>query len=210
MKRRTLLAVLSLAPWVPAIAAAPVGSDLKPYREVPRVAKYASARRNLAFVSFDCPVCRQFFAPIAKWGATLPKPWSMDIVPVITSDLGMVAAHRAWRTVVAMPNANTFAFADALFTAVQDRGLRLDNPRTYATALVSSGIDVQAFGAAFKQQNDQLAEIVQAMQAFQIDAVPALAIAGRYVITPDSTNGNQDQFMTLASALQSGVMRGML
>jgi len=209
VKRREFVGLLGLAPWLPAIGADAV-QDLKPYREVRKVARYATAKRNLAFVSFDCPVCRQYFAPLLHWGRTLPKQWSMEVVPVITRDLGFVVAHRAWAAAGSVPGANLGNFAQALFATVQDQRMSLDNPATYRAALALAGIDAKAFGLAFKGQTESLDTVIEAMQAFQIDAVPALAIAGRFVITPDHTNGNREQFITLASAIQSGVMRGIL
>ena len=37
--------------------------------------------------------------------------------------------------------------------------------------------------------------------AYQISATPSFAIGGRYVVTPDDTNGDRDLFFRLAAAM---------
>jgi len=218
MKRRDFLAALSVLPASRVLAARPgspgampTEQDIKPYREVATVERYVTRKLNLAFIAFDCPVSRTFFSAIKRWGDTLPPPWKLQIVPAITQDLGSVVANRTWRTVSTLPGANSAAFATALFDLVQGQGLALDNPATYRQALRAAGVNAKAFGVAFQKfERADFRDAVDAMMTFKVDAVPSLAIGGRFVITPDQTGENPEQFIGLANAMMSGVLRGMI
>jgi thiol:disulfide interchange protein DsbA len=50
---------------------------------------------------------------------------------------------------------------------------------------------------------DRIRRGVEKLAAYRIQTTPSLAIAGRYVVTPDATQGDADLFLRLASGLLS-------
>ena len=52
-------------------------------------------------------------------------------------------------------------------------------------------------------QVDRLQRAMAKLAVYRIQSTPSLTIAGRYVVTPDDTQGDADLFLRLASGLLS-------
>jgi thiol:disulfide interchange protein DsbA len=50
---------------------------------------------------------------------------------------------------------------------------------------------------------DRIGRAVEKLVAYRVQSTPSLAIAGRYVVTLDDTQGDTDLFLRLASGLLS-------
>ncbi len=208
MKRRAFLlgssALLMQGRGVVAPAAAPAASVLSkaegPYSEVAPVGE--DARRCIAFFQFNCPHCRDLHPLLGRWGRSLPKGVGFEFLPVVTSDRGQIMAARAWYAAVLAAPSRLDAFAERAYTLVQDGRMSLDAGATWETAARHAG--VSDFMRAWERVPvDRIGRAVEKLAAYRVQSTPSLAIAGRYVVTLDTTQGDADLFLRLSSGLLS-------
>lgn len=167
----------------------------------------AERNRVMHFFAFTCPACRQYHESITRWGRTLPKDWTFEAVPIVTSDVGSMAAARAWYAVQAAAPGKREVFADALYSVVQDEGGGLSQEAVYARAVAFAGVDPDKFVRAWRKVGEApLQRIALKMAEYRLTSTPTLGVGGRYVITPENTNGNMDLFIRLASGVVSKVL----
>lgn len=206
MNRRSFLVQAGALLAVPALASAqriaPAQAQM-PFREVGF--RLADSRKVLCFFSFTCPVCAAYHASVAQWGESLPPGWKLEFVPVTLPQRETVIAARAYFAALKADPAKIYDFVGSAYTQIQQQGMKQDDPRTWATAARMARIthfeeqwEKISTGAVKKPYDDLL--------AYQIAATPSLAIGGRYVITPDDTNGDRDLFFRLAAAMVSKSM----
>lgn len=176
-----------------------------PYKEVPYTPE--ERRRVMHFFSFSCPVCRQYQEPIVRWGRTLPREYDFESTPIVTGDVGNMAAARAWQALKVAAPGKTDIFADALYALVQDDGRSLSQEATLAMAVRMAGVDSTKFVKAWAAVSElSLQRIAAKMAEYRLTSTPSIGVGGRYVITPDNTNGNQELFIKLASGVVSKTM----
>jgi thiol:disulfide interchange protein DsbA len=174
-----------------------------PFREVGF--RLADSRKVLCFFSFTCPVCAAYHASVAQWGESLPPGWKLEFVPVTLPQRETVIAARAYFAALKSDPAKIYDFVGSAYSQIQQHGMKQDDPRTWAEAARIARITrfdenwgKISTGAVKKPYDDLI--------AYQISATPSLAIGGRYVITPDDTNGDRDLFFRLAAAMVSKSM----
>ncbi|WP_225934843.1 MULTISPECIES: thioredoxin domain-containing protein [unclassified Cupriavidus] len=176
-----------------------------PYREVPREAE--DSKKVLIFISLTCPVCAAYHEQIAKWALSLPKGWSAEFVPVVEAHRDTVIAARAFYAAKALNATYLPAFLSYAYSAIQDRGMPVSDGKTWS--FIASSSHLQGFDAAWKNVNPATVQAAfNKLIRYRIDATPSIAIGGRYVITPDSTNGDQELFFKLANGMVSKAMTG--
>lgn len=205
MDRRSLLKrglILPLA--VPAVALARPSSDNipLPYSEVGPI--LTDARKCLHVFQFSCGHCRRFHGPLVAWGRTLPKAYQFVSVPLVLPDRDHVTAARAWYAVSNIAPTHLDAFAEAAFQAIIDRGMPMSSAKTWAQSVERAGVPSAEFVKAWgKVDERRLSESLDLLSKYRIQSTPSLAIGGRYVITPDNTQGDMELFIKLASGLVS-------
>ena len=187
----------------PAAAPAPAASTL-PYAEVSPVG--ADARRCIAFFQFTCPHCRDLHPSLVRWGGSLPRGVGFEFMPVLVPaappDRGQVMAVRAWYAVAQAAPSRLEAFAESAYALVQDGRMSLDAGATWEAAARQAGIS--DFMRAWERVPvDRIGRAVEKLVAYRVQSTPSLAIAGRYVVTLDDTQGDTDLFLRLASGLLS-------
>jgi thiol:disulfide interchange protein DsbA len=187
----------------PAAAAAPSASTL-PYAEVPPIGE--DARRCIAFFQFACPHCRDLHPSLVRWGRSLPRGVGFEFMPVVAPstplDRGQVMAARAWYAVAQAAPSRLEAFAESAYALVQDGRMSLEAGSTWEAAARQAG--VSDISRAWKRVPvDRLQRALEKLAAYRIQSTPSLAIAGRYVVTLDNTQGDAELFLRLASGLLS-------
>ncbi|RZI60398.1 MAG: thiol:disulfide interchange protein DsbA/DsbL [Pseudomonas sp.] len=206
MNRRSFLVQAGALLAVPALASAqkiaPSQAQM-PFREVGF--RLADSRKVLCFFSFTCPVCAAYHASVAQWGESLPPGWKLEFVPVTLPQRETVIAARAYFAALMADSAKIYDFVGSAYTQIQQHGMKQDDPRTWAEAARIARITrfeenwgKISTGAVKKPYDDLI--------AYQVSATPSLVIGGRYVITPDDTNGDRDLFFRLAAAMVSKSM----
>ncbi len=206
MRRRAFL--LRTSAWLlqacacsAAAAVASVPSNAEgPYSEVAPVGE--DARRCIAYFQFDCPHCRALHPLLERWGRSLPNGVGFEFMPVVTSERGQIMAARAWYAVAMAAPSRLDAFADRAYALVQDGRMRLDAGATWEAAARQAG--VRDFMRAWERVPvERIGRVVEKLAAYRVKSTPSLAIAGRYVVTLDDTQGDAELYLRLASGLLS-------
>ena len=151
------------------------------------------------FFWYGCPHCHALEPALEAWSAKQPADVAFRRMPVIFG-----ALHEA--------HARMFFALDALgqlptvhkriFAALHVQRRRLDKFDDIAAFVAEQGVDKQKFGEAYNafgvaskvKQSQQLA------QAYALDGVPALGIAGRF-LTAGSMAGSNERALQVADSL---------
>lgn len=201
MQRRDfILSLLMATAGLPLSSANAIAATGMPYREVKVSGDY---NRVIFFFDFNCPICRDVHYRIFNWGRSLPKSVQFEPLLVCPPTTEYMMALRAWYIVAKLSPEKIDQFADAVYTQVQDNGKRLDTADIWLTVVAKLGIPNQFFDEWKKFDTSLIRRAGGKYYGYDITATPALAIAGRYLITPDNTNGDMALFLQLANGLVS-------
>ena len=176
--------------------------DQRPYIELaPPISE--DLQKVLTFFSFSCPFCRLQHDAIANWATGLPTKYLQhEFVPVVTDKQTMTAAiiYYAARRQYPKPR-DLQAFMGRAYMAIQDGNKSMTDPKTWVPLLA------RPFAA-----NDHKTDVIAAAKRlvdYQITNTPSIAMAGRYVITPEIVNGRTDTFIQLANGVASMALSSM-
>jgi len=172
------LAGVPLGAWAQG-PAPKAGEDYKVLQRPAPVDAPAGVVEVVEFFWYSCPHCAAFEPALAAWVKRLPAGVSFRRIPVAFSD--------------------TYAPQQRLFYALQSLGLleklhervfaaihverqRLVQPEAIADWVARQGVDKAKFQEAFGSfgVNAQATRANQLMEAYRVEGVPALGIAGRY------------------------------
>lgn len=146
----------------------------------------------LEFFSYGCPHCGSLNPLLKQWEATLPEDVVLRRVPIT---FGRQAWANLARLFYALENLEQLERLDqAVFTALHDQRIKLYTEPAILDWLNDKEIDIQRFKDVFSSfdiqtklgRSDYLAE------RYQIDAVPTLAVAGRYAVLGHKAKGMPD------------------
>jgi thiol:disulfide interchange protein DsbA len=183
--RRSLVAVLALAPLAARAAPDHDKHDQRPYTELkPAQPVDATDKIEVAeFFWYGCPHCYKFEPMLEVWVQRLPRDVAFRRIPAILNArwendaaiyyafeaLNMVGLHRP--------------FSDA----IHGERLRSDDPKALAAWLKNRGLEPARFDQTLKSFGVQ-ARVKRARQlsvGYKIEGVPALAVHGRYTISTE-------------------------
>jgi thiol:disulfide interchange protein DsbA len=142
---------------------------------------------------------------LSNWGTSLPKGWKFEFVPVVVPERESVLTARSF---YAVSNADTNRLNDfmmAAFAAIQQQNKDPKLESTWVKILRDqriSGIE----DAWRRVSEQQVLSSLEGLVKYKINATPTLVIDGRYVITPDNTNGDHSLFLQLANGMVSKAM----
>ncbi len=177
-----------------------------PWREVKPLAGGHDEKACLIFVSLACPFCAQYHAALWNWARSLPPGWSARFVPVLQQGQDSFIELKA---IEAAQKANPEQIGEFLRTAyfaLQQQGQRPDSESTWRGIVSASGYSLDAFSDAWRSmpaKRDLIDPIVQRQAYYGIEVTPTVIVGGRYIVTPDNTNGNEGLFMQLLNAMVS-------
>ena len=146
----------------------------------------------LEFFSYGCPHCGSLNPLLKQWKSTLPEDVVLRRVPIT---FGRQAWANLARLFYALESLEALDRLDqAVFTALHEQRVKLYTEPAILEWLGDKEIDIQSFKDAFNSfdvqtkvgRSDYLAG------RYQIDAVPTLAVAGRYVVLGHKTKGMPD------------------
>lgn len=166
----------------------------------------------LAFFKFGCSVCRSYHMALDNWGASLPKPFHVQFLPILESAPGEEISKESslglmmfWTMELAGNEMQRTNFAESAYGLVQDahKGSEM---AAWLKASADSGVSKQNFQRAFAKEKSNWQSRAARQIHYQPSATPTLVICGKWAITPDSTNGNQNMFFQLANGLVSKCM----
>ncbi len=136
----------------------------------------------LEFFSYSCPHCASLNPLLKQWEANLPEDVVLQRVPV-------TFGRQAWATLArlfyALQSLGALEQLDQeIFAAIHEQRLKLYQESTLMEWLKSKGIDRMAFQEAFESfdVHTKVKRSEYMTERYQIDAVPTIAVAGRYVV----------------------------
>jgi thiol:disulfide interchange protein DsbA len=171
----------------------------EPYRVIGPIPMDAKIVRY--FFQFSCSFCASYHDRVAAWSRTLPKGIKFDWMPVVVdqASANMAVAFAAAR-LIATP-VQLDAFMKEAYRAMAS-GQPANQAKTWDDVANRAGI--RNYRATFNKVPDNFAsQLAEFERAYELDRTPTMVIGGKYLITPDSVNGNDRLFMTMANALVS-------
>ena len=205
MKRRNFsihLATVAFAGTTPAQAQAPVEGTqyIRLSQPIsPTLLPPASKIDVSAFFWYECPHCNAFEPLLEAWVRQLPPDVAFRRVPV-----GFTARH-----VVAQKLFHALEELDQvqavhrkIFATIHGQGRRLTNENDAVALATAAGIDKARFIESFRsfQVDTRAAKSRQLTDAYKVDGVPMLGIAGRY-FTSAALAGGHDKALRVADFL---------
>ena len=154
------------------------------------------------FFSWGCPHCYEFYPKLARWLSTLPKDTSFKRVPV---GLGHPEWEALARAFYALQSTGDVERLDAqIFEDIHKNHVWLYDEASITAWVGKHGVDVPKFTAAFRSfgVNMSEAQAEQKSEDYRVPGVPALAIAGKYLVSdePAKMLGTTDQLIVMERA----------
>lgn len=193
-RRFTQTVLFSLAAAVlpaPRAVALVEGRDWKAITP-PQPGETAHKIEVLEFFSYGCPHCRHLHPLVTEWGKELPEDVELNRVPV---SFGRAAWANLVRLYYALDLTGELERLDqAVFEALHVQRTRLYTKDQILAWVRGQGVDVAAFTDAFDSfaVQMQLGRSDQLVRNYRVDAVPLIAVDGRYAVVGQQTKGYAD------------------
>jgi thiol:disulfide interchange protein DsbA len=207
-----LAAIGLFATALPALAALQEGVDyraLQPARPEPSTAAPGKIE-VVEFFSYACPHCNEFYPKLNAWLARQPKDVTLRRVPVGFERPPWVSLERAY---YALQATGDLAKLDgALFHAIHEQHQLLFDEKALADWVGKNGGSADQFASAYTSfgVNNQTDQADQMAMDYEIDAVPTLVVAGKYVPLGDEHTEilkNADQLIMKVRAERAAAKR---
>lgn len=207
----TTLGTLGLSAGLPGLALAqgtPV--EGKQYVRLPQAAPVSAPAGKVEVVEFfwyGCGHCNDFEPTLAAWVAKLPADVVFRRVPVAFRENPFGNHQRLFYALEAMGLVSTLH--PKVFRAIHAEGQTLDKPETIAAFMTRQGVDAAKFMAMFNSfaVQTKCKQARTLADAYKIDGVPTLGIAGRY-FTSVSLNGNPERTLATTNFLIDQARKG--
>lgn len=205
MKR--LFATIALGLTFSVQAAPPTGAgaadQLRPYLQVKTVE--GDEFRVRAFFSPSCSFSKQYLPFFLNLANTLPQDKQFAFTPVVNKADGLTYAF-AFAAVQRFYPRYVNNFVEASLRGVQEMGLSTRNWIGIERIGKAAGIPVP-MGRLVEDNLPVLKEDVDRLIGLQgklkITNTPSVSVAGTYIVTPEFTGGDTNQFSTLVNAVIS-------
>ena len=202
-----------------AAATGSVAASSKPYDAIDPPIK-ADINRVRFLFSYECPYCRSYHNGLRQWGASLPKPFTFDTYPLITSVdndkiMNAVIGHMIVKA-VAPKSLEVYDFA--IYTAIQgdpelgqppsarlsmDDVMRIVIQSGATPGAVKAYLAKNASGVEGRLQNHW-----EAIKTYNVKATPSVAMVGKFIVNPDHAQANPQQFLMLLNGIVSRIIQG--
>jgi hypothetical protein len=190
------------------VQAAPTGSSstadqLRPYIQVKTVE--GDEFRVRAFFSPACSFSKQYFTFFVNLANTLPQDKQFAFTPVVNKADGLAYAF-AFAAVQRFYPRYVNNFVEASLRGVQDLGLSTKSWFGIERIGRAAGVPVP-LGRLVEDNlpvlRRDVAHLIDLQAKMKITNTPSVAVAGTYVVTPEFTAGDANQFSTLVNAVVS-------
>jgi thiol:disulfide interchange protein DsbA len=145
------------------------------------------------FFSYACPHCAKFNPLVSAWVAKEPKDVAFKRVAVSYGRPQWMNLARTYYAFVATGELKKLDAA--LFRAIHDERQNLFDEQSIADWVGKQGGDATAFANAYVSfgVNNQTVQADQMAEDFAIDAIPTLAVNGRYVVISPTQAADEEQ-----------------
>lgn len=208
MKRRDFslaapaLAVLSTATWMPSQAQALKPAEGTDYYVLDKPVAVEAPPGKIEVVEFfwyKCPHCNAFEPTLEAWSKKLPKDVVLRRVPVAFQD-SFAPLQRLFYSLDAM--GLTAKLHAKVFNAIHMERLNLEKGDAIIEWVAQQGVDKAKFVEQFASFsiNSKATKATQLQNAYRVEGVPALGVAGR-VYTDGQIAKSMDRALQVVDAL---------
>ena len=157
------------------------------------------------FFWYSCPHCNAFEPTLEAWVKSLPKDVSFKRVPVAFRD-DFSPQQRLYYTLEAMNKVDELHAK--VFRAVHGERQALTTDEAIIAWAEKQGLDKAKFTETFRSFSvaSKLRRAVQLQDAYKVEGVPALGIAGRYY-TDGSLAGSMERALLVTDYLMAEVRK---
>ena len=206
---KRLIAILALGVACSAQAApssaSPLVDQLRPYLQVKTVE--GDEFRVRAFFSPSCSFSKQYLPFFLNLSNTLPQDKQFAFTPVVNKADGLTYAF-AFAAVQRFYPRHVNNFVEASLRGVQDMGLSTRNWVGIERIGKAAGIPVP-MGRLVEDNlpilKSDVEQLMTLRSKLKVTNTPSVSIAGTYIVTPEFTGGDTNQFSTLVNAVVSMV-----
>jgi len=200
----------ALALGMPALALAQQkfegGRDYRPLdKQVPTEAQPPKIE-VVEFFWYSCPHCNAFEPKLVAWSKKLPPDVVLKRVPVAFRD-DFVPQQRLFYTLEAMGKLEELH--QKVFDAVHKDKKPTDREESILAFAQANGLDVAKFKELYNSFSisAKARRATQLQNAYQVEGVPALGVAGRFYIDGEVSKG-MDRGLQVADYLIAEVRKG--
>ncbi len=152
------------------------------------------------FFWYGCPHCNAFEPMLEAWAKKLPADVAFRREHVAFREEPFVAQQRIYYALVEMGLVDSMHAK--VFAAIHVDRQRMDNPTEIAAFMKKNGVDPVKFMSFYNSFSVQTRarQAVQLSQAYKIDGVPSIGIAGKY-FTSATMAGSTQRVLLVADYL---------
>ena len=153
----------------------------------------------LDFFWYGCPHCFQLEPHLAEWIEQRADAVRVRHVPAVFSKRWVPGA----RLYYALEELGRTDLHAAVFRLRHEQGRKLLSADGIARMLEPFGVEPEAFAAAFRGEavNEKMAAAEELPERYGITGVPALVVAGRYLVTTGHAGGDYPEMLAIADWL---------
>ena len=136
----------------------------------------------MEFFSWGCPHCYEFYPKLSRWLATLPKDASFKRVPVGLGHPEWEALAKAFYAL--QVTGDVERLDSQIFEDIHKNHVWLYDEQSITAWVGKHGVNVEKFSQAFRSfgVNTNVGQAEQKAVDYRIPGVPALTIAGKYMV----------------------------
>jgi thiol:disulfide interchange protein DsbA len=153
----------------------------------------------LEFFWYGCPHCYSLEPAIAEWLQKLPKDVVFKRVPAPFNKQWEVGA-RTYYALEAIGEAERLT--PAVFEAIHRGGVKANDEKGLSAVLAKNNVDMAKYSAAYRSfgVDAKIRRAEQMLKGYNLDAVPAIAVNGKYVVSATQAGG-QKRMLDVTDAL---------
>ena len=165
-----------------AFAQTPAPKEGKDYLRLPKPAPTDAGAGKVEVVEFfwySCPHCNAFEPAFAAWKQKAPADVVVQRVPVVFN-ASFIPQQKLFYALQSMPNFD--AMHVKVFHAIHVERNKLAKDEDIFNWIAQQGVDVNKFKEAYNSfsVSNQIRKAAQLQQAYDVEGVPAMGVAGRY------------------------------
>ena len=181
------------------------------------------------FFDFSCQFCAKYHPTLVRWTATVPRTIRVSHYPVVniedaaslSEQLVAAKCFYAASSLATASQLHTFtsfvyearqsyvnAMADPSMSGRGSATSPLGSPKMWLAAAKASGINEAAFRRLVTSDSTLRMAKLGAMKLveYRVIDTPSVGIGGRYMLSPNNANGNEEMFFNLLNGLVSEII----
>jgi protein dithiol oxidoreductase (disulfide-forming) len=144
----------------------------------------------IEFFSFSCPHCKDMEPILTPWIQKLPADVQFRRIPAQFSP-AWTGTAKLWYTLEAM---NEERLVPAVFNAIHGQNIRLDQDKAFFDWAATQGLDRKKVEDMYNSfaVNGKVARAKALVQNYNVQAVPAFVVDGKYTTETGQTKRHED------------------